>query len=138
MRVFGRVSTYGSTVPRSPGPDPRDWLLDAATRKRWQRTGFGVEDVPGSGWKEPQTAQERALVAAAKNHQRLAMHIRSRMLRRGLSAEEMADKLDMSVDYLLDILSGSTHVYLTDLHRIASIFDIEFYGAFTKPKRDDA
>lgn len=134
MHVFRLDSLYGAIVPRSPGPAPREWLLGAATRKRWERTGFGRLDDPG--WREPQIAEERALLAAAQTQHHLAMYIRTRMERQGLSAEDMADRLDMSVDYLLDILSGSTHVYLADLHRIASIFGIEFRAVFTPPRRE--
>ena len=136
IRHFRPSGPYGSTVPpRKPGPAPRDWLIDADSREKWQRTKFGEANKPGSGWKTPADVQEQALVSAAKNQHRLAQQVHDWMRRRGLTTEDVAQRIGMSPDLLRDILNGSAHVYLTDLHRIGAVIGKNFVSTYDDSRR---
>lgn len=55
------------------------------------------------------------------------------MRRRELSTEEVAGAVGMSPDLLRDILNGSAHVYLADLHRIGAVIGWEFLSTYDDP-----
>lgn len=123
---------------RSLGLPPQRWLADAeridATKGGWQTDNpFGRAQNPA--WKTPQNQAERAAITAAQHQHELVKQIRLRMERSQKRTKDLARDIGLSVPTLRSILSGATHVNLTDLHRIAVALDLTFGGRFSDPTR---
>lgn len=116
-------------MPRKPYRSPREWLPES------KRDDFGTAAKPP--WLTPNGDLETLLLVAAQKQHLLAMGIRTHRMRNVITPKELAQKADLAVPTVRNILNGSKWADLAVLYVLTDAVSLNLtVGA--RPPRDTA